>query len=44
MKFQELVNTKMLKNKDFSLCFKFYVAFIMLINGKMPNVGILPLP
>ena len=43
MKFQLLIKAKMLKNKDFS--FKLSdVAFIMLINVKMPTiVGILTL-
>ena len=45
MKFQQLMKTKMLENKDctsFQTLFKTYVVFIMLINVKMPTVvGIL---
>ena len=42
-KFQLLIKTKMLKNKDFCLAFKLsVVVFIVLINVKMPTiVGIL---
>ena len=43
MKFQLLMKTKILKNKDIFFSKLFDIVFIMLINVKMPTiVGILP--